>query len=72
MAPQHGNVFAQLNRMTFLIVAVVVLCVLLVWFGTHLSADVVQAMLAVTIMTLAWHMLSRRPGRSIADDFRYW
>ena len=58
--------------MTFLIVALVVMCVLSVWLVTHLSADVVQALLAVAIMTVAWHLLSRRPGRSIADDFRAW
>ena len=58
--------------MTFLIVAVVVFCVLSVWLVTHLSADVVQALLAVAIMTVAWHLLNRRPGRSIADDFRAW
>ncbi len=58
--------------MTFLIVAVVVMCVLSVWLVTHLSADVVQALLAVAIMTLAWHLFSRRPGRSISDDFGPW
>ena len=69
---EHGSGFAQLDRMTFLILAAVVLCVLLVWFATHIGADVVQALLAVAIMTLTWHMMHGRSGRSISDDFRSW
>ena len=70
--PEHGNGFAKPERMTFLIVAAVLFCVLSMFLVTHLSVDVVQALLAVAIMTIAWHLLSRRPGRSMSDDFGPW
>lgn len=69
---KHGNAFAKPERMTFLIVAVVVLCALAVWSVRHLGPDVVQALLAVGMMSLTWHLLSRRSSRSLADDFGPW
>ena len=58
--------------MLFLILAAVVLCSLATWLVLHLGIDVVQALLALTMMTVVWHLMRRRPNMTIADDFRNW
>ena len=69
---EYGNVFAKRRRMTFLIVTAVVLCALAMWLVRSLGADVIQALLAVAMMTFTWNLLNRRPGKSMADDFGPW
>ena len=58
--------------MLALIIAAILLCSLAAWLILHLGVEVVQALLAVAVMTITWHLLRRRPGMSIADEFRYW
>jgi hypothetical protein len=58
--------------MLFLIIAAVVLCSLAAWVVRHLGVEVIQALAAVAMMTIAWHLLRRRPNATIADDFRNW
>ncbi len=58
--------------MLFLIVVTIVLCSLAGWLLLHLGFEVIQALVALAMMTITWHLLHRRPGRSIADDFTNW
>jgi len=58
--------------MLLAIVAVIVLCSLVGWLVVHVGVEVLQALVAVAMMTITWHLLRRRPGMSIADDFRNW
>lgn len=58
--------------MLTLIIAAIVLCSLAGWLVLHLGVEVVQALLAVAVMTVTWHLLRRRPGMTIADEFKYW
>ena len=58
--------------MLFLILLAIVLCVLVAWVVLHLGVEVVQALLAVAMMSIVWHLLRRRPNMSIGDDFRHW
>jgi len=58
--------------MVFLICAVVMVCALVGWLVLYLGVEVVQALLAVALMVIAWHMLRRRPNMTIADDFKAW
>jgi len=55
-----------------IIVAAIVLCSLAGWLLLHLGVEVVQALVAVAMMTITWQLLRRRPGMSIADEFRNW
>jgi uncharacterized membrane protein YfcA len=67
-----GSNFAKLKRMLLVVVAVIVLCSLAGWLLLHLGVEVVQSLLAVAMLTITWHLLRRRPGMSIADEFRNW
>jgi len=67
-----GSNFAELKRMLLVVVAVTVLCSLAGWLLLHLGVEVVQSLLAVAMLTITWHLLRRRPGMSIADEFRNW
>jgi len=67
-----GSNFAELKRMLLVVVAVIVLCSLAGWLLLHLGVEVVQSLLAVAMLTITWHLLRRRPGMSIADEFRNW
>jgi len=58
--------------MLLVVVAVIVLCSLAGWLLLHLGVEVVQSLLAVAMLTITWHLLRRRPGMSIADEFRNW
>ena len=58
--------------MLFLILSAVILCSLLAWVVLHVGVEVVQALLALAMMTVVWHLLRRRPNMTIADDFRNW
>ena len=58
--------------MLLVIVAVIVLCSLVGWLVVHVGVEGLQALVAVAMMTITWHLLRRRPGMSIADDFRNW
>jgi len=58
--------------MLLVIVAVIVLCSLVGWLVLHVGVEVLQALVAVAMMTIAWHVLRRRPNMTIADDFRNW
>jgi hypothetical protein len=55
-----------------LIIAAIVLCSLAGWLIRHLGVEVIQALLAVAMMTVTWRLLRRRPGLSIADEFKHW
>ena len=67
-----GRELAELRRVLTLIIAAIVLCSLAGWLVRHLGLEVVQALLAVMMMTVTWHLLRRRPGISIADEFKQW
>jgi len=69
---KRGSGFAQLRRVILIIIAAIVLCSLAGWLLLHLGVEVVQALLAVAMMTITWQLLRRRPGMSIADEFRNW
>ena len=58
--------------MLALILLAIVLCTLVAWVVLHLGVEVVQALAAVAMMTIAWRLLRRRPNMTIADDFRNW
>ena len=58
--------------MLFLIVLAILVCSFAAWAVLHLGVEVIQALLALTMMTITWHLLRRRPGASIADEFRTW
>jgi hypothetical protein len=53
--------------MLFLIV-----CSFVAWLVLHVGIEVIQALIALAMMTITWHLLRRRPGSSIADEFRHW
>ena len=58
--------------MLFLILAAVVLCSLMGWLVLHIGVETVQALVALAMMTIVWHLMRRRGNMSIADDFRNW
>jgi uncharacterized membrane protein YfcA len=58
--------------MLFLILIAIVLCSLAGWLVLHLGVEVVQALVALVMMTIAWRLLRRRPHMTIADEFRNW
>jgi hypothetical protein len=58
--------------MLFVIVAAIVLCSLIGWLVLHLGVEVIQALVALALMTISWHFLRRRPHMTIADEFKYW
>jgi len=58
--------------MVFVIVAAVVLCSLIAWLVLHVGIEVIQALVALALMTITWRFLRRRPHMSIADEFKYW
>src|SRR5437868_1339829 len=68
----RGSGFAQLRRVLLIIIAAIVLCSLIGWLLLHVGVEVVQALIAVAMMTITWQLLRRRPGMSIADEFRNW
>jgi Flp pilus assembly protein TadB len=67
-----GSRFAEIPPMLFLILTAIVLCTLAGWIVLHLGVEVVQALVAVAMMTITWHLLRRRPNMTIADQFRNW
>ena len=69
---KHGSRLAEIPLMLFLILTAIVLCTLLGWIVLHLGVEVVQALIAVAMMTITWHLLRRRPNMTIADQFRNW
>jgi hypothetical protein len=58
--------------MLFVIVAAIVVCSLIGWLILHLGIEVIQALVALALMTITWHFLRRRPYMTIADEFKYW
>ncbi len=58
--------------MLLLVVVAIVLCSLAGWLVLHLGVDVIQALLALAMMTITWRLLSRRPHSMLADEFRHW
>src|SRR4051812_26504202 len=67
-----GLTFAELSTMLFVIVAAIVVCSLIGWLILHLGIEVIQALVALALMTITWHFLRRRPYMTIADEFKYW
>ncbi|HVZ23786.1 MAG TPA: hypothetical protein VG871_22085 [Vicinamibacterales bacterium] len=58
--------------MLFAIVLLVVLCSLACLIVLHLGLEAVQALLALAMLTITWRLLRRRPGMTLADEFRHW
>jgi hypothetical protein len=58
--------------MVFVIVLAILVCSFVAWLVLHLGIEVIQALVALAMMTITWHLLRRRPGASIADEFRHW
>ena len=58
--------------MILLVVLPIVVCSFVAWLVLHLGLEVIQALLALAMMTLTWHLLRRRPNMTIADEFRHW
>lgn len=58
--------------MLFAIVLLVVLCSLAGLIVLHLGLEVVQVLLALAMLTITWRLLRRRPGMTLADEFRHW
>ena len=70
---RRGSAFAAEQRvMLFLIVLAILVCSFVAWLVLHLGIEVVQALVALAMMTITWNLLRRRPGSSIADEFRHW
>ena len=55
-----------------LIALAIVLCSLAGWLVLHLGVEVIQALVALAMMTITWRLLRRRPNLTIADEFRNW
>jgi hypothetical protein len=47
-------------------------CSFVAWLVLHLGIEVIQALIALAMMTVTWHLLHRRPNMTIADEFRHW
>jgi len=60
------------RAMLLLVVLAIVVCSFVAWLLLHLGVEVVQALLALAMMTITWHLLRRRPNMTIADEFKYW
>src|SRR3954453_11919824 len=60
------------ERMLLLVVLAIVVCSFVAWLLLHLGVEVVQALLALAMMTITWHLLRRRPNMTIADEFKNW
>jgi len=58
--------------MLLIVILAIVVCSFLAWLVLHLGVEVIQALLALVMMTITWHLLRRRPNMTIADEFRYW
>jgi uncharacterized membrane protein YfcA len=58
--------------MLLLLVIAILVCSLVGWLVLHLGVEVIQALVALAMMTVTWHFLRRRPNMTIADDFRNW
>jgi hypothetical protein len=58
--------------MLFVIVLAIVVCSFVAWLVLHLGIEVIQALIALAMMTITWHLLHRRPNMTIADEFRHW
>ena len=58
--------------MLVLIVLAIVVCSFAAWLVLHLGIEVVQALIALAMMTITWHLMRRRPNMTIADEFRHW
>src|SRR5215471_9423738 len=70
---ERGSAFATLRPdMLVLIVLAILVCSLVAWLVLHLGIEVIQALIALAMMTITWNLLRRRPGGSIADEFRHW
>jgi uncharacterized membrane protein YbaN (DUF454 family) len=70
---KRGSVFAAPRRgMLVLIVLAIVVCSFAAWLVLHLGIEVVQALIALAMMTITWHLMRRRPNMTIADEFRHW
>ncbi len=59
-------------RMLFLVILAIVVCSCVAWLVFHLGVEVIQALVALAMMTITWHLLRRRPNMTIADEFRHW
>ena len=64
--------FAYLKRMLLFVVIAIILCSLVGWLVLHVGVEVLQALVALAMMTLTWRLLRRRPHMTIADQFRNW
>ena len=71
---KSGSVFALDPRAMLLVVVLtaILVCSFVAWLVLHLGVEVVQALLALAMMTITWHLLRRRPNMTIADEFRHW
>jgi hypothetical protein len=58
--------------MLLVVVLTIVVCSFIAWLVLHLGVEVVQALIALAMMTITWHLLRRRPNATIADEFRHW
>lgn len=58
--------------MLLLVVIAILVCSLVGWLVLHLGVEVIQALIALVMMTVTWHFLRRRPHMTIADEFRNW
>jgi len=58
--------------MVWLVVLVIVLCSFVAWLVLHLGVEVIQALIALAMMTVTWHLLHRRPHMTLDDEFRHW
>lgn len=58
--------------MLLLVVLAIVVCSFIAWLVLHLGIEVIQALIALAMMTITWHLLRRRPNMTIADEFRHW
>jgi len=58
--------------MLLLVVLAIVVCSFVAWLVLHLGIEVIQALLALAMMTITWHLLRRRPNMTISDELRHW
>ena len=58
--------------MLWLLVIAIVVCSCVAWIVLHLGIEVIQALIALAMMTITWHLLHRRPNMRLDDEFRHW
>ncbi len=58
--------------MLVVLVLAIIVCSIVAWLVLHLGLEACQALIALAMLTITWHLLHRRPNMTMADEFRHW